>query len=62
MKLLARHGVGEYWLVDPQAVTIEVYSLITNQFALVSTAAGNEPLHSSLLPGLSLIPTDLAPA
>ena len=59
--LLARHGVREYWLVDPQAVTIEVYSLSANRLALASTAAGSERVQSPLLPGLSLIPIDLVP-
>ena len=62
MQLLARHGVREYWLVDPQAVTIEVYWLSGNQFALAGTAAGDQPLQSPLLPALSLAPVDLVPA
>ena len=62
MQLLARHGVREFWLVDPQAVTIEVYWLSGNQFALASTAAGDQPVQSPLLPELSLAPVDLVPA
>jgi Uma2 family endonuclease len=59
MQLLARHGVREYWLVDPKAVRVEVYRLSGNQFALASTAAGDEPVQSPLLPGLSLAPVEL---
>jgi len=62
MQLLARHGVREYWLVDPVAVTVEVYWLSGNQFALASTAAGDQPVQSPLLPELSLAPVDLVPA
>jgi Uma2 family endonuclease len=62
MQLLARHGVREYWLVDPMAVTIEVYWLSGGQFALASTAAGDRPVQSPLLPELSLAPVDLVPA
>jgi Uma2 family endonuclease len=59
MQLLARHGVREYWLVDPTAVRVEVYQLSGTQFALASAAAGDEPVQSPLLNGLSLAPTEL---
>jgi len=59
MQLLARHGVREYWLVDPDAVAIEVYWLSGDQFVVASTATGDEPVQSPLLEDLSLRPTDL---
>ena len=59
MQLLARHGVREYWLVDPTAVRVEVYQLSGTQYALASTAAGHELVQSPLLTGLSIAPTDL---
>jgi Uma2 family endonuclease len=62
MQLLARHRVCEYWLVDPEAAAIEVYALNGQQFALASTASGREPVQSSLLPELILMPADLVPA
>ena len=62
MQLLARHRVCEYWLVDPEAVTIEVYSLSGQQFALARTVSGRERVRSPLLPGLALQPSDLVPA
>ena len=62
MQLLARHGVREYWLVDPTAVRVEVYQLSGTQFALASAAAGDEPVQSPLLAGLSLAPADLSAA
>jgi Uma2 family endonuclease len=62
MQLLARHGVREYWLVDPKAVRVEVYWLSGDQFALASTAAGDQAVQSPLLPELSLAPVDLVPA
>jgi Uma2 family endonuclease len=62
MQLLARHRVSEYWLVDPERVTIEVHSLRGQQFALTGAASGRERVHSLLLPGLALVPSDLVPA
>jgi Uma2 family endonuclease len=61
-QLLARHGVREYWLVDPEAVAIEVYSLDGDTFALSGTAIGTDRVQSPLLPGLALSPADLVPA
>jgi Uma2 family endonuclease len=62
MQLLARHRVREYWLVDPEAVTIEVFALSGGQFALASTTSGRERVPSLLLPDLALLPADLVPA
>jgi len=59
MQLLARHGVPEYWLVDPDAVRIEIYWLSRNQFVLASTATDDERVQSPLLQDLSLRPNDL---
>jgi Uma2 family endonuclease len=59
MQLLARHGVREYWLVDPDAVRIEVYWLSRNQFVLASTATADERVQSPLLQDVSLRPNDL---
>jgi Uma2 family endonuclease len=61
MQLLARHGVREYWLVDPDATTIEVYWLTGTRFALASTAGPSDRVQSPLLPDLSLVPRDLSP-
>ena len=60
-QLLARHGVREYWLVDPDAVTVEVYSQTEGQLVLTNTATGAESVQSPLLPALSLRPVDLVP-
>jgi Uma2 family endonuclease len=52
MRLLARHGVRECWLADPEAGTIEVYSLSGDQFALAGVATAEAPIKSPLLPDL----------
>ena len=54
--LLAQHGVREYWLVDPDAVGIEVYVLTGNDLVLAHVAKGTELVQSSPLPALSLRP------
>ena len=61
MELLARHGVREYWLVDPEAVAIEVHWLTGTRFALASTAGPSDRVQSPLLPDLSIVPGDVIP-
>jgi Uma2 family endonuclease len=62
MQLLRRHAVREYWLVDPEAVSIEVYRLAGARFALASIAGPADCVQSPLLPDLSLVPRSLTPA
>jgi Uma2 family endonuclease len=62
MQLLAKHQVREYWLVDPDAPSIEVYGLTEGRFALASTAVADGRVESALLPGLALRPRALVPA
>jgi Uma2 family endonuclease len=47
--LYARAGVREYWLVDPNARTIEMLVLDHDAFHTVQRAAGNEMVVSPLL-------------
>jgi len=61
MELLARHGVREYWLVDPEAVAIEVHWLTGTRFALARTAGPSDRVQSPLLPDLSIVPGDVIP-
>ena len=54
--LYARHGVKEYWLVDPSTKTVEVLKLQEQGFSQVALYACKEkaPLKSPLLAGLSI--------
>jgi Uma2 family endonuclease len=61
LRLLARHGVREYWLVDPEGARIEIYALAGVRFALVHVAGGGDQIRSLLLPDLRLHPNDLLP-
>lgn len=61
LRLLARHQVREYWLVDPDVPAIEVYGLSGASLVLASVARREEALRSPLLPDLGLRPADLIP-
>jgi Uma2 family endonuclease len=53
-KLYSRHGVQEYWIVDWQGRSIEVYRHADGILQLVGTLLPNDVLTSPLLPGFSL--------
>jgi len=48
----AAHGVREYWLLDPDARTVEKFFLNPlGRYALEKKAAGDDEIRSTLLPG-----------
>jgi Uma2 family endonuclease len=51
MALYAREGVQEYWIVDWQRRTVEVYRRAGNALELGLTLGGEDVLETSLLPG-----------
>jgi Uma2 family endonuclease len=51
--LYARGGVREYWLVSPEAASIEVLVLDGASYRTHARAAGDEPVTSTVLPDLS---------
>lgn len=61
MQIYARHGVKVYWLIDPDAESLEIYELdsIKRRFRHSATFHGPELLHSDLFPHLKLSLTDL---
>jgi len=61
LRLLARHRVKEYWLVDPDGAAVEVYQLSGVRLVLAGTARGGEPIKSALLAELDLRPSDILP-
>jgi Uma2 family endonuclease len=52
--LYGRHGVREYWIVDPAAETVEVLTESDEGLKLTSTYGLADTLVSPLLPGLTL--------
>jgi len=51
--LYARGGIPEYWLVDPEAATIDVLALAGGEYRRHVLAAGDDPVTSLVLPGLA---------
>jgi Uma2 family endonuclease len=62
LRLLERHQLTEYWLVDPDNPAIEIYRLDGGRLVRASTAHGDERVASPLLPALDVRPADLVPA
>ena len=54
LKLYSRFGVKEYWMIDPIAVTAEIYGDQDAGLDLVHRLAAKDGLTSPLFPGLVL--------
>jgi Uma2 family endonuclease len=54
LKAYARHGVTEYWIVDPEQRAIEVYRLGRERYRAPQVFHEPESLTSSMLPSFSL--------
>ena len=57
--LYEQFGLPEYWIVDPDSKTIEVFALIKGVLQLHSRAVGSQTAKSKLLSGFSLTFKDL---
>jgi Uma2 family endonuclease len=53
LKLYSRYGVQEYWIVNWQLQTLEIYRRTDAQLQLVATLLAGDTLISPLLPGFS---------
>jgi Uma2 family endonuclease len=58
----ARAGVAEYWLVDPQARAIEVYTLHQGAYLLRGKSEAGEKASSGLLVGFEIGVDEICPA
>jgi Uma2 family endonuclease len=59
MQLLARYGVPEYWLVDPDARAIEVYQLDEGAFVLRQAASSGGRVRSVRVAGIDWAADDI---
>jgi Uma2 family endonuclease len=55
LRLYAREGVEEYWIVDWQRRTIEVYRRTGETLKLARTLGGDDVLETPLLPGFGVL-------
>ena len=60
-QLYARYGVPYYWIVDPEARTIEVYILAEGGYQLGARVAGSEAVSLPPFPDLAFVPAALWP-
>ncbi len=60
--LYAEIGVKEYWIVDPDERTVEVFALQEGRYGLVNRYGSDETLRSDLLPGFEVVVGELFPA
>lgn len=58
-KIYAAYGVPEYWIVDPEAESIEILVRSEKGYASAGVFSGQVELSSSLLPDLSLTVSDV---
>lgn len=59
--LYAEMGVREYWIVDPDERTVEVFSWQEGRYALIDRFGPGETLRSDLLPGFEVAVGDIFP-
>ena len=57
--LYEQHGVKEYWLIDPEALTVEVLHLVHGEYQLLGRWRPGENAESRLLKGFRVKVSDL---
>lgn len=53
-KIYAAHGVKEYWIVDPEEKSVEIYVNREGRFVLQQRVEVEGKVESTLLPGLAV--------
>jgi Uma2 family endonuclease len=54
LHLYARHGVGRYWIVDPENETLEVFALRDGAYVAAGTHRGDDVAQVDVPPGFEL--------
>jgi Uma2 family endonuclease len=52
-RLYEKYGVAEYWLIDLEKQTVEIYRLLEGKLQLAATISGSDELTTPILPGFS---------
>jgi len=55
LKLYARYGVQEYWIIDPEGPSAEIYRWAKKGLELAAQLHASDSLTSPLLPGFNLL-------
>ena len=50
----SRHGVRHYWLIDPEAKTVEAFELVEGAYRLAAAVGGDDELRPGVFPGLAI--------
>lgn len=53
-QLYAKYEVQEYWIVDPEDRSVEIYRLIGQSLEKIATLANDDEITSTILPGFQL--------
>jgi Uma2 family endonuclease len=61
MRMFHHYGVPEYWIVDPAAETIEIYSLGSSGYSLSAIVSGTGQAASEIAPGFSFTAATIFP-
>ena len=59
MTAYSQFGVQEYWIVDPETETIEIYTRRDDKLQLAQKFSSGEAVESALLPGFRLAVKDV---
>jgi len=60
LKLYARYGVAEYWVIDPETCSAEIYRLVPGGYELAAKLDSTQSLTSPLFSGFTLALSRLA--
>ncbi len=59
LQLYSKHGVPEYWIVDPRNLAVEQYVLHASSLKLMQTLQRGDVLSSSAIPGFSCLVSEI---